>query len=1184
MSDASKAVFLSYASQDAAVVRRIAEALRASGVEVWFDQNELVGGDAWDAKIRGQIASCALFVPVISAATQARLEGYFRVEWKLAAQRTHAMAEEKTFLLPVVIDDTRDAEALVPGEFRAVQWTRLPGGETPEKFCARVRRLLSGSTLEPGRPRPGLGGEGGTIQPRSSGRRVPVAAWIGVLITAAIIGVFAVWQPRKTLAIPATASDSPSAATAPRSEARKRVAQARALFDSGDYVNREDVFLAEDLLKKAQALDNTDAEIWAAQGELSRQMIILGYERTSSRFELLRQQSERAYKLDPNLMASQISYAGYLQWAGKESAKESARLMEALLSRAPDNRKAYRVLGMAWSYAGDIDKTMEVCRRSNALSGGDPVALMMGAAQLQWWGRYAEIESALDQADAVAVTGRSHVLRVLVDLFWHGDTDRAVVSLEKWPLWMQREDRGAFVASQVWMWRREPDRAIAVLSPIARDAFFDTYYTGPKAVLLALAHEMAGRPQAARAEWENAKRVATRMVAEQPSLKRALTLKAVAMAKLGETVEAEAILRSLEQAGELRSEFWSSAHPSALLRVTLGRADEVATRLATESMVDMVAESFPAPRAALQLNPVYDTVRATPAFQRLMAAAPAPVLARKRGNASPAPVANDKSALADKSLVVLPLENLSPDPENAFFTDGMHAEIISTLQAVPELKVLSREAALALTRDGGAAEAGRRAGVAHMLAGSVRREGTKVRVLLDLRRVSDDALLWSAPKVTRELKEALALQAEVAEEVARVLRARFDKGTFAGLRFLAADPRAYDSYLKAHAQYQRNTSNPASILQAVALMEEGMTFDSQFMPGARLLGRMYVRAYLIESNPNAAWGFAAEGKKWSELAGRLMPGGAGDSSLAFYYGAVGLDPVRSLAYAENAVRALPNDFEGHHYVGLALRGMGRTHEALVHMERSIALDPLNSPSWAAAIETRAHLRQVEQCLHWLEKYQQVNLQKFLQAGVLAWRFCLDGSLPGTLDDGATMFARQTWLWRSRRFEELAQLVERLRVAPDPVNHNNLSRLLRRCDALRWLGREQEAMGVARELANVVERMNALPDWDVSAKARRLAVARSRLGEFDAAIAAARRAVEAREGPGVMRRWTEEVLLAEVYAYARRPRECAEVLAKLLRVPSGLTVPMLKADPIWDHVRDDAAIQALLADPNNSAPL
>ena len=81
MSEAGhKAVFLSYASQDADAARRICEALRAASVKVWFDQSELRGGDAWDAKIRKQIKACALIVPIISANTQARREGYFRLE------------------------------------------------------------------------------------------------------------------------------------------------------------------------------------------------------------------------------------------------------------------------------------------------------------------------------------------------------------------------------------------------------------------------------------------------------------------------------------------------------------------------------------------------------------------------------------------------------------------------------------------------------------------------------------------------------------------------------------------------------------------------------------------------------------------------------------------------------------------------------------------------------------------------------------------------------------------------------------------------------------------------------------------------------------------------------------------------------------------------------------------------
>ena len=186
MSAAEKqAVFLSYASQDAAVVRRIAEALRAAGVEVWFDQNELVGGDAWDAKIRKQIAECALFVPVISASTQARLEGYFRIEWKIAARRTHAMATARAFLLPVVIDHTRDADAHVPDEFREVQWTRLPGAEAPEKFCARIKALLGGSVMEAGRPRPGERVEGAASPTIPKARhRIPAPAWIAAAVVA----------------------------------------------------------------------------------------------------------------------------------------------------------------------------------------------------------------------------------------------------------------------------------------------------------------------------------------------------------------------------------------------------------------------------------------------------------------------------------------------------------------------------------------------------------------------------------------------------------------------------------------------------------------------------------------------------------------------------------------------------------------------------------------------------------------------------------------------------------------------------------------------------------------------------------------------------------------------------------------------------------------------------------------
>jgi TolB-like protein/Tfp pilus assembly protein PilF len=142
--DPPKAVFLSYSSHDAEAAERICEALRGAGIEVWFDKSELRGGDAWDASIRKQIKDCALFVPVISGNTNARAEGYFRLEWKLAVDRSHLMADDQAFLLPVAIDDTPEATARVPDRFRELQWSRTPNDEAIAAFAKRAAKLLTG--------------------------------------------------------------------------------------------------------------------------------------------------------------------------------------------------------------------------------------------------------------------------------------------------------------------------------------------------------------------------------------------------------------------------------------------------------------------------------------------------------------------------------------------------------------------------------------------------------------------------------------------------------------------------------------------------------------------------------------------------------------------------------------------------------------------------------------------------------------------------------------------------------------------------------------------------------------------------------------------------------------------------------------------------------------------------------
>ena len=197
---AGKAVFLSYASQDAGAARRICEALQAVGVEVWFDQSELVGGDAWDAKIRGQIGSCALFLPIVSANTQTRGEGYFRLEWKLAEDRSHLMARGIPFIVPVTIDDTTERGALVPDAFTAVQWTKLPAGETSAAFVTRVQKLLGGQ----GGATASVAQAAPLSHSAAPAGRSGLPLWIGGALAAVVIALVAFVVMRPTAPAPAT--------------------------------------------------------------------------------------------------------------------------------------------------------------------------------------------------------------------------------------------------------------------------------------------------------------------------------------------------------------------------------------------------------------------------------------------------------------------------------------------------------------------------------------------------------------------------------------------------------------------------------------------------------------------------------------------------------------------------------------------------------------------------------------------------------------------------------------------------------------------------------------------------------------------------------------------------------------------------------------------------------------------
>ena len=378
MSNPGKAVFLSYASQDAAAAKRICDALRAADIEVWFDQNELVGGDAWDQKIRKQIKECALLVPVISQSTQSRAEGYFRLEWRLADQRTHLMGRNKAFLLPVTIDDTSDAVADVPDSFTAVQWTKAPGGDVPPAFVAQVGRILSGSVAAGA----DSGLQGSTHPAKSTTAHAPRRLlWLIPVILAAVTA--GIWQQRRIPESGAPAAQSPTDSTtaAPPTEARKLVAQARTIYEEGDELDRENLLLADDLVKRAIALDTSEPAAWLLGAQVSYTMVWHSFDASEARKAELQRQAARARALAPDSVPAQlavanarlaVAYSNFQSASNRQEMADVEHDLLALAERAPRDHRVQLALGQTYRFLKRPDDALQALQRAREMSGGDP--------------------------------------------------------------------------------------------------------------------------------------------------------------------------------------------------------------------------------------------------------------------------------------------------------------------------------------------------------------------------------------------------------------------------------------------------------------------------------------------------------------------------------------------------------------------------------------------------------------------------------------------------------------------------------------------------------------------------------------------------------------------------------------------------------------------------------------------
>ncbi len=309
---------------------------------------------------------------------------------------------------------------------------------------------------------------------------------------------------------------------------------------------------------------------------------------------------------------------------------------------------------------------------------------------------------------------------------------------------------------------------------------------------------------------------------------------------------------------------------------------------------------------------------------------------------SPAPVA---AAIPEKSVAVLPFENMSRDPDNAFFTDGVQDQILTALAKVADLKVISRTSVMQYKSGTprNTREIGQQLGVAHLLEGTVQRAGNKVRVNAQLIDARTDGHEW-ADNYDRPVDDVFAIQSEIAKAIADQLQAKLSPREKAAIEQRpTADVTAFDLYSRAKSLLLTTSFSAMggpNMYQAVGLLEQALARDPSFFLAQCQLAYAHDNLYFLGIDHTPARLASAEAAV--NAAVRLRPD-AGEAHLAraehLYRGY--LDYDKALAELEIARRTLPNDPRVFELTGYIARRRGQQEEGLRNLERAIELDPRN---------------------------------------------------------------------------------------------------------------------------------------------------------------------------------------------------------------------------------------------------
>jgi tetratricopeptide (TPR) repeat protein len=663
MAEAPRAIFISYASQDAEAAKRLCDALRAAGVAVWFDvEGGLETGDEWDAKIRRQIKECVLFLPVISANTQAREEGYFRIEWDLAAERARGIASGVPFILPIVIDDTREPEALVPDRFRSVQWTRARGGELTPDAVAKFAKLWSHRAGFAKAKAAAAAGETESVPvaaPAAAAVPAPArrASWWPLVLVGGVLAVGAaayfIWSARSAPPVaspaPAVAAEvRPAFADYPRDPELRR---ARALLFTTDAIP-DDFALAEDILKPFVAQRPNDPEVATVAAEVALEFLIRGFDLTPPRRSQVQRLTERAAQLAPDNPYAIAAVARYLLFIDAQRAR-AEELTRRAIALKPDEARFYRTLYTILTRTKPIAEVNAFEERMAAQFPRDPLVAYDIARRYKDENDLAQAEKWFDRTIAhESPPAFAFVWKAWIMLQVHGDLAATKEWLDRVP---ERQRVNARVVNARYvhaLYSGDTGQALRALGEIADDWLTDFDFTGPKALLIGNLHLRNGRADLANVQLEAALALADAEIAKNPTDLFPRRAKMWVLISLGRLEEARAIYPVLLQATRrpyvlnFRTLSWTNTATAALL---LGfRADAVTLlrEAATDANARLVLRNL------FQQDPRLAPWRDDAEIKALLADPASPVASAAAAPAAPARPATEAEQLAARALAL----------------------------------------------------------------------------------------------------------------------------------------------------------------------------------------------------------------------------------------------------------------------------------------------------------------------------------------------------------------------------------------------------------------------------------------------------------------------------------------------------------------------------------------------------